>query len=797
MLRRITATAVLTILLASVALVPPGQAAPPPGDAIVTRLEGLAPASATEGNYYSGSSASEATTETAASQSQQVKAPITFSMVGFDLPPGAEVEFRTSVDGHDWSDWTHVHADVDEGPDPGSPEAADDSNFSPPVWVGDTGFIQTRVAGASTRDVAVELIDATGASRSLTQRTVDAVRAAFATSATPAVASPGQPRIVTRAEWGANESWRDGTPNYSSRVRFGVVHHTAGTNNYTQSEAKAVVRGVYAYHTKSRGWSDIGYQFLIDKFGTIYEGRYGGITKGVMGAHAGGFNTSSFGVSLMGDYAKADTTAAQFESLADLLAWKFELHHIDPLGTLYRTSAGSSRYSSGTVVKLNNLSGHRDVSSTTCPAGGYKLLPALRQEIVERSGPVIASHEASTGTIRLAKDRSGSPVTFSAVLRPAGAWKLEIRNPDGDVVHSGTGEGSEVNTAWNPTDVAGLGRFSWTISSDGRRTAGDSFDVFVDLVDRVGDGSSVSEMLTGIAAAAFPKSGSAEHAVVARDDVFADALGGGPLAGTQGPVLFTPSDRLDRAVRAELERVLPAGETVYLLGGPDAIHPSVEATLATTWDVVRLGGANRYETAIKIAEVVRARHGGSTAMIARSGPDDKAPWADALAGGAWGAKTGVPVLLTPTGSLNAQTEDALASWDITRTIVLGGPDAVSEAAAKNLPGAVRVSGSDRAGTSADIARRLWGRTGAEAGAKIALADGYRADAWKPALAASPLSARQNAPIILTRPDVLSWNAADYLSKLGYTPENTGSAYAIGTPWRVGNGVADSASLRLQ
>ena len=797
MRRRISIIAVLTVLLAGVALTPPSQAAPAPSHIAVERLDGLAPAEMTGGGRFQGQSAGG----DAATLSEQAHAPLTFSMVGFHMPAGVEVQFRSSTDGVQWSDWVPVEPDVDEGPDPRSAEAdswpGDGRTFSVPVWVGDRQFIQTRVEGGSPSDVAVELIDATGANRSIAQQTVDAVRAAFSAAGTPAVASPGQPPIVTRAEWGANESWRRGSPSYASRVRFGVVHHTAGTNSYTEAEAPAVVRGVYAYHVKSRGWSDIGYQFLVDKFGTIYEGRYGGMDKGVIGAHAGGFNTGSFGASLMGDYTATPPTAAQFESLSDLFAWKFELHHIDPLGVTQQTSGGSSRYSAGTVVKLNNVSGHRDMSSTTCPAGGYSLLPPLRTEIVERSGPVIVSHDASTTHVRLGQDRSGPAVSFSAQLRPEGDWTVNVRDPDGDVVFTDTGRGSHVASTWTPTDVQDVGRFSWSIESPGRRSPVASLDVIVDLVERVGDGASVTEMLIGIARTAFPEPGSAEHAVVARDDVFADALGGGPLAGTKGPVLFTPSTSLQPETREELERVLPPGRTVYVLGGTAAIAPAVEQDLAKTWKVVRLGGPTRYETAIEIAEVVRNVHGGSTVMVARSGPDNSAPWADALAGGAWGAQAGVPVVLTPPDRLNDQTRAALADWGITRSIVLGGTDAISEAAAAPLPGGTRVAGSDRAGTAAEIAGRLWGRTDAEPGARLALADGYRDDAWKPALAASPLAARHDAPLLLTRPDVLSDNAADYLSGLGYDPANLGRAYAIGTPWRISQRVADSASLLLQ
>lgn len=824
MLRRLVTIAALTLLTGSLVTTVPKQAEAAPRDMATARLHGLPPATAADpggGATVEGQSAAghdphaadDHGSPAAARLSQPRRTPIVFSMVGFRLPPAAadpaataaHVDFRVSTDGRTWSGWTHVDAHVDEGPDGASPGAAPGAAvekgrpgvFSAPVWTGEQQWIQTRVTGASTEDVTVDLIDATGAERSLAQRTTDALRAAFSPAAAPAHAAPGRPSIVTRAQWGANEAWRDGSPRYASRVRFGVVHHTAGSNGYTRSQAPAVVRGIYKFHTWTRGWSDIGYQFLVDKFGTIYEGRHGGVTKAVIGAHAGGFNTGSFGVSLIGNYTSARPTSAQQAALAQLLAWKFELHHIDPLGTLSRTSGGSSRYRAGTVVKLHTLSGHRDVSSTTCPAGGYDLLRGLREEIARRSGPVIAAPAVSTWRVRADEGGDADPVSLSAVLRPAGPWAVTVRDSRGAVVHHDTGSGTRASSTWKPRGLAASGRYTWEITSDGRRTPRGSFDVLLDLVRRVGDGDTVPDMLNGIAAAAFPDDGSADHAVIARDDVFADALAGGPLAGTAGPMLFTPSDRLRADTRAELRRVLPPGRTVYVLGGDAAIDPAVEAALADTWDVVRLGGADRVETAVRVARVVRERHGGDRVMVARAGPDHLEPWADALAGGAWGARAGVPVLLTPTDRLHPSTRDAVEEWDITQTIVLGGTAAVSSAAAAPLPGVLRVAGPDRAGTSAAIARRLWGRTDAEAGATIALANGHRSDSWQPALAASPFAARTDSPLLLTRADRLSPNVASYLSALGYDSGNVGRAYAIGTPWRVSRAVEDAASRRLQ
>ena len=125
------------------------------------------------------------------------------------------------------------------------------------------------------------------------------VAAAFASPAlaSPALAPlgmPAEPPIVTRAGWGADEALRSGAPLYGV-VRCAFVHHTVNGNTYSRSQAPALVRGIYYYPRRSNGWRDIGYNFLIDRFGTIYEGRYGGVAKAVIGAQVLGFNSMSTG----------------------------------------------------------------------------------------------------------------------------------------------------------------------------------------------------------------------------------------------------------------------------------------------------------------------------------------------------------------------------------------------------------------------------------------------------------------------------------------------------------------------
>ena len=129
----------------------------------------------------------------------------------------------------------------------------------------------------------------------------------------------GMPRVITRAGWGADESIRGSGPTVDAKLVAATVHHTAGANNYSQAEAPGIVRGIYKYHTQTLGWGDVGYNALVDKYGNIYEGRYGGLTNNVQGAHAGGFNKGTFGISMMGDYSSAHPTQAMINSVGAMI----------------------------------------------------------------------------------------------------------------------------------------------------------------------------------------------------------------------------------------------------------------------------------------------------------------------------------------------------------------------------------------------------------------------------------------------------------------------------------------------
>ncbi|MGV9254926.1 peptidoglycan recognition protein family protein, partial [Streptomyces sp. NPDC003697] len=176
-----------------------------------------------------------------------------------------------------------------------------------------------------------------------------------------------RPGIVTRRGWGADEKLRKGGFVYTKKVKAAFVHHTASGNNYTCSQAPSVIRGIYRYHVRSMGWRDIGYNFLVDKCGHIYEGRAGGVAKAVLGAHTMGFNSNSMGIAVVGTYSKSKPASAAVRAVAQLTAWKLGLYGMDPKSKTYLKSGGGNLYAKGKNVRLNVISGHRDGFATDCP----------------------------------------------------------------------------------------------------------------------------------------------------------------------------------------------------------------------------------------------------------------------------------------------------------------------------------------------------------------------------------------------------------------------------------------------
>ncbi|MFE2554721.1 N-acetylmuramoyl-L-alanine amidase [Streptomyces sp. NPDC059352] len=193
--------------------------------------------------------------------------------------------------------------------------------------------------------------------------------------------TPTAPAIVSRAGWGADESLVQNPPSYLNKVDAVFVHHTAGTNDYTCADSPAIIRAILTFHVRTNGWNDIGYNFFVDKCGTVFEGRAGGVERPVLGAHTYGFNSYSSGISLLGDYENGGTpTAAAKQAIADLAAWKLGLHGIDPEAKVTLTAAADTGvWTKGQAATLNTVSGHRDGYATLCPGATlYSALPGIR-----------------------------------------------------------------------------------------------------------------------------------------------------------------------------------------------------------------------------------------------------------------------------------------------------------------------------------------------------------------------------------------------------------------------------------
>lgn len=292
-------------------------------------------------------------------------------------PPGLALAVRTQADGR-WSPWTPMVLDTDHGPTPGSAEAARAVPGTDPFVVGDVDNVQLKATsdtGAAPDGLTLSVIDpgtaAADAPSVVRQRPIPSTAAP--TPVTDPVAVPAatpMPVIYSRADWGADESLRDCCVEYGE-VHAGFVHHTVNSNDYTRAEVPAILRGIYAYHTQSRGWRDIGYNYLIDRFGRIWEGRYGGVTLPVVGAHTLNYNENSFAASAIGNFETAQPTSRMLDAYARLYAWKLSLHGVRPT---------TKQDVAGTV--FNAISGHRDAAQTACP--GIHLYAKIPQ-IIDRA----------------------------------------------------------------------------------------------------------------------------------------------------------------------------------------------------------------------------------------------------------------------------------------------------------------------------------------------------------------------------------------------------------------------------
>ncbi|WP_370265411.1 N-acetylmuramoyl-L-alanine amidase [Streptomyces sp. V4I8] len=280
------------------------------------------------------------------------------------------------------------------------------------------------------------------------------------TSPSPSATTPSappstvpEPPITSRAGWGADESLSPDPSEYNADVKAVFVHHTDGANDYSCADSASVVRGIYAYHTQVNGWNDIGYNFLVDKCGTVFEGRKGGIDLPVLGAHTYGWNRESAGIAVLGEYTSTSASNAALASVARVAAWKLGQYGADPAGTVQLNAGASQKnyfgtsFTAGTKYTFNRISAHRDGYNTQCPGNSlYAQLPTIR---AWAAGPVQGLKVTSLGGAGLSGStyytQGAISVKWTATT-PSSLIKSFQLLVDGKTVTTASGTATSANT---------------------------------------------------------------------------------------------------------------------------------------------------------------------------------------------------------------------------------------------------------------------------------------------------------------------------------------------------------------
>ncbi|MCW3002717.1 MAG: hypothetical protein JWQ20_2015, partial [Conexibacter sp.] len=291
--------------------------------------------------------------------------------------------------------------------------------------------------------------------------------AARARSAAAHAAQAGAaPTIIDRAAWGGDGVRPRSAPDYGD-VQVAFVHHTVSANDYGPQDSAGIVLAMAKYHRDTNGWNDLGYNFVVDRYGQIFEGRAGGVDQAVIGAQAQGYNSHSTGIANIGTYSDMAQTPEALDAMARLIAWKLPLHGAPVTGQVVLTSGGGSlnRYNSGTPVTLERICGHRDGDATECPGTAlYGQLPELRQ----RAAAVAPA--APVATVAVTMDAAASAVVYGDALELHGA----VKRADGSaiagqrVLVQKQGTSGWVTLARVDTDAEGLWSANVTWRAAGR-----------------------------------------------------------------------------------------------------------------------------------------------------------------------------------------------------------------------------------------------------------------------------------------------------------------------------------------
>ncbi|MFC7217542.1 peptidoglycan recognition protein [Streptomyces polyrhachis] len=358
-----------------------------------------------------------------------------FSLVGISWPAatgtlGGVAQVRTRAAGSgSWSQWRELEVaplQVEEG------AAARKRRTTEPLWTGPSTAVQARVLHADgtvaelPAKARLELVSPGAAPKPTTRSPyVAPVPRTLATTGVP------QPAVRSRASWGADESLRADPPEYGTSAKAVFVHHTVDSNSYSCDDAPAIIRSIYRYHVLTNGWNDIGYNFLVDKCGRIYEGRWGGIAKPVTGAHTLGFNANTSSVAVIGNYSTASASEKAVAAISRISGWKLGLSGVKSTSKVSLVAGVSNgTYDKGETAYVYRLSAHRNVYATACPGDKlYARMSTLRTYAADSAAPYFSTGPwwwARKGTVQNdyvpvqlywnAKDETG--VRYTAATSP-------------------------------------------------------------------------------------------------------------------------------------------------------------------------------------------------------------------------------------------------------------------------------------------------------------------------------------------------------------------------------------------
>ena len=314
-----------------------------------------------------------------------------FTLVGITSPEpfaeGARVLVRVEEESG-WTSWTPVDIQMDQ---PDGEEARNMRFGTEPLLTNLATSVEVRIDtpdGVEVTQPLMILLDSptVKSDASIPDPDVDGSDSGPLSTVAASTISAPMPAIITRSEWGADESLRRSGPRFAPTIKAAFIHHTASKSNYSPEEAPAQMRNLYTYFTKGLRYSDMAYNFIVDRFGRLYEGRAGGMDQAVVGGHTAGFNDQTFGVSALGNFQTFKPNdpemASMIDSVSSLLAWKLSMNHRDPNGQISLvsdSSSGTSQYEPGQSATALVVGTHGGIGATLCPGRHLEAqLPALR-----------------------------------------------------------------------------------------------------------------------------------------------------------------------------------------------------------------------------------------------------------------------------------------------------------------------------------------------------------------------------------------------------------------------------------